>query len=70
MRRTVFTVLAIGTWLPGWFSDCEPSSGQFRSRGARPASRRFPAQVGGQDPFGAYEVVKDWPPKHQHPARK
>src|SRR5260370_16629554 len=61
MRRVAFTVLAIGVGcVLGFFI----ASRTLSVRGAaKPGAGTvaIPGQVGGQDIFGAYEVVKGWP---------
>ena len=61
MRRVAFTMLAIGAGcVLGFFI----ASRTLSVRGAAKPGTGFvavPGQVGGQDVFGAYEVVKGWP---------
>ena len=61
MRRVAFTVLAIGVGcVLGFFI----ASRTLSVRGAAKPGEgavAIPGQVGGQDIFGAYEVVKGWP---------
>ena len=45
-------VLAAGTW---------PRTARSRPKGLRPALPRCRVRKGGQDIFGAYDVVADWP---------
>ncbi len=61
MRRVGFTMLAIGVGcVLGFFI----ASRTLSVRGAAKPGEGFvavPGQVGGQDVFGAYDVVKGWP---------
>ena len=60
MRRTLFAVLAIGLGcLVGFLIASHPVTVLGQSGAASVAA--VPGEVGGQDTFGPYEVVKDWP---------
>lgn len=67
MRRRTWTLVAIAagfTLIVFAGNKMEPVHGQARAQGQAPPGTGFaavPGQKGGQDIFGAYEIVRDWP---------
>ncbi len=60
MRKILLTIFAIGVGCVIGFSfGSNPWTVQGQGNVASVAA--IPGQVGGQDPFGPYEVAKDWP---------
>ncbi|HKV38586.1 MAG TPA: hypothetical protein VJX67_05180, partial [Blastocatellia bacterium] len=61
MRKAVLTLIAVGFGcVIGFLFGSKVTTVQGKSvPGAGFAAK--PGAVGGQDPFGAYDVVKDWP---------
>ena len=70
MRRAVFVVIGVMIGCLAGFIFAAKSrivQGQDKPGAGFVA---VPGQVGGQDIFGPYDVVKDWPKEHQHLAGK